>query len=399
MKSNNVNVKMFSNFEMDLNGEILTDETLRSNMILKLLAYMLCHRKSIINANELSEILWKEDESDNPIGALKNLMYRLRSILSKKYNDVTFIKTLRGSYAWSEEIHVVMDAEVFESRYKASKTELDIHKKAALLDEALQLYTGQFLSKFSSEHWIMQLAAYYHSIYITCVKDLCELYDQLQEYEKMELVCNHAIKLEDLDESIHCMLMKALLKQGKKVAAEDHYKRTSQLLYSQLGTKPSAEMVGFYQELMKDMKEEQMDLSLIQEDLQDDEIDNGAFYCEYGVFKEIYSLQARQGKRLGIAVFCALITVESALKLPLDSESYRKFRDTSMERLLSVIKKTLRTGDVFTRYSAIQYMVLLPTCSYEGGNVALERIKESYYMLDTRHAADLICDLKEQELV
>ena len=66
-----IHVKMFSYFEMEIDGKTLSDETLHSNMLVKLIVYILCNRKAIISANDLCDVLWREDESDNPIGALK----------------------------------------------------------------------------------------------------------------------------------------------------------------------------------------------------------------------------------------------------------------------------------------------------------------------------------------
>lgn len=113
-KVKTIHVKMFSYFEMEIDGKTLSDETLHSNMLVKLLVYILCNRKAIISANDLCDILWREDESDNPIGALKNLLYRLRTILKKTFGYHDFIKTLRGAYAWNTDIEVIIDAEEFE---------------------------------------------------------------------------------------------------------------------------------------------------------------------------------------------------------------------------------------------------------------------------------------------
>lgn len=395
-----IRVKMFSNFEMEMDGKVLTDETIRSNMLVKLLTYILCNRKNVINASDLCDILWRDGESDNPIGALKNLCYRLRTILKNTFEVNDFIKTLRGAYAWNTEKKVVIDAEVFEQKYQAAKQQEDDAEKIKLLEEALQLYTGEFLPKFSSEHWILQQTTYYHSLYVSCIKLLAVLYEQAKEYEKMEILCINALKHEELDEKIHVFLMKAYILSGKKQKAEAHYKTASNLLYSQLGTKPSKEMQELYQELLKEEKNEQDDLLQIQQDLEvTREKLNGAYYCEYGVFKEIYSLQQRQAKRLGIAVYCGLLTIESTLNLPMKSDAYRRFRDMTMDTLKAVITSSLRSGDVAARYSATQYVILLPTCDYEGGLIALERIEENFYRIATRYHAKLLWDLKEMDLV
>ena len=39
----------------------------------------------------------------------------------------------------------------------------------------------------------------------------------------------------------------------------------------------------------------------------------------------------------------------------------------------------LRAGDVVARYSGSQYVVLLPTCTYESGKMVLKRIEDNFY--------------------
>ena len=46
----------------------------------------------------------------------------------------------------------------------------------------------------------------------------------------------------------------------------------------------------------------------------------------------------------------------------------------AMEVLRASIQRSLRSGDVFTRYSTTQYLILLPTASYENAELVLKRI-------------------------
>ena len=94
-----------------------------------------------------------------------------------------------------------------------------------MLEEALTLYTGDFLPKFTSEHWIFRQTTYYHSLYISIVKLLAQTYEEVQNYEKMEILCINALKYENLDETIHCLLMKAYIKQRKNSQRKSNYKQ------------------------------------------------------------------------------------------------------------------------------------------------------------------------------
>lgn len=389
-------VRMLGSFEMEMDGVKLTDESIRSNMSLKLLVYMLCKRSTILHVSEICEVLWEDDSSDNPVGALKNLVYRLRTSLKSAFGETDFIRTLRGSYAWEDAYEVELDIEQFELYCSKAAQQSDKKEKLACYEAALSLYRADFLPKFSYERWILQLATYYHSLFLTSVKELGSLYVEEKEFGKLEALCNHALRLEELDEAIHRLLIIALIGQGENKLAEEHYNYTSQLMYSQLGIHLSEETKKLHRQIMDEVKEKEMDLTRIQQELTEDE-KKGAYLCEFGVFRRIYKLEARQAKRLGIAAYCALITIESNLSFPLEGDAYRKFIAKAMENLGEVLKNSLRSGDIVSQYSATQYMLLLVSCSYEGGLIALHRVKSNYFKLDSRKKTRLICDLREIE--
>ena len=49
-----------------------------------------------------------------------------------------------------------------------------------------------------------------------------------------------------------------------------------------------------------------------------------------------------------------------------------------MDDLRSAIHASLRSGDVFTRSSAVQFLILLPSASYENGVKVCQRILSAY---------------------
>ena len=55
-------VKSFGKFQITYGEHILNDELLRSDMLKKLLIYMLTHREHPASIQELSEALWQEED-------------------------------------------------------------------------------------------------------------------------------------------------------------------------------------------------------------------------------------------------------------------------------------------------------------------------------------------------
>ena len=134
------NVRLFGRFEVSGQNEVLDEEKIRSEMVTKLLSYSFCHRKRHITIQELGDALWHDDGSDNPAGALKNLMYRLRTIMKKEWGRTDFIVTGRGTYTWNPELHIEIDAEEFEKLCKDAPREENADDEIAALEEAVRLY-------------------------------------------------------------------------------------------------------------------------------------------------------------------------------------------------------------------------------------------------------------------
>lgn len=372
-------VRLFGRFEVSGQNRTLDEEKIRSEMVTKLLSYVFCHRKRNVTIQELGDALWHDDGSDNPAGALKNLMYRLRNIMKKEWERSDFIVTGRGTYAWNPEIPLEIDAEEFEKLCKNAHRNEEAEEEIAELEEAVELYRGTFLPKLTGEYWVASLATYYHSMYLTAVKQLAALLEEHSRYDEMAQVCSRAIDLDALDEELHCWFIKALIGQNKQNLAIEHYQKTVDLLYDNLGVRPSQELRGVYEELLKQKHEQELDLSKIQKELKADDNGKGAFLCEYGVFKKSYHLEIRRAGRLGMSIYLSLITLYPSINVKKDSGAYTNIINKGMDMMQQILLTSLRTGDVISRYSSTQFIIMLPTCQYETAMMVMDRIQNRFY--------------------
>lgn len=371
-------VKTFGNFSVEGMGTVLNEDKIHSKMLTKLFSYILCHHQQEITSQELTDILWSEESSVNPIGALKNLMYRLRVMLKKTWGDYNYIITGHGCYQWNNEIALNIDADRFDSGCHEASLESDEFAQIKQYEEALSLYTGPFLPDLGTEYWVVALSTYYHSTYLTAVKHLLSLLEKNAMYEQMADWCSIALTFDSLDEELHTSMIKALIAQHKIRMARAHYKEAETMLYDNLGIAPSKELRGIYEELLKKTNDRETDLSKIENELRE-ENNEGSFLCDYGVFKRIYHLEMRRSGRLGIPVFILLITLEPIANLPIGSEVYLETIKEGMNRMEKVLLNYLRAGDVISRYSGSQFIVLLPTCRSDTIKRVIMRIHEQFY--------------------
>lgn len=101
-------VSLLGSFEIEYNGEKLLYHDYRSKQITKLLTYLILNRKKQIFNTTTADIMFNDHDSNDPINALKALVYRVRCVLKKSFGDEQFILNAKGSYYWNPNIDVLV---------------------------------------------------------------------------------------------------------------------------------------------------------------------------------------------------------------------------------------------------------------------------------------------------
>ncbi|MBQ6376073.1 MAG: hypothetical protein IJJ52_00380 [Lachnospiraceae bacterium] len=390
-------VKTFPRLVISDGKTTVTENDIRSDMVIRLFAYLICSHKKVCGAEELAAALWPGDESVNPAGALKNLAYRLRQIMKKYFPQTDFIRTGRGGYSWNPDLPICLDADTLVSEIrKAEKTE-ELDGKIRHYSAAFSVYKGRFLESIAEDAWVVPKLASYENLFRETASNYTELLGMTGDYIEMEDVARTAIGIDPLEEKFHMALIRALVAEERHSDAEEHYRVAAKLLYDNLGIGPSEEMKRLFDAVMEQEHRQETDLTVIQEELHEAETPHGAFYCEYGVFKKIYELEARRTARMGMTIFLSLITMHAAGEANEMSGKGRDVLDRGMAQMLEVMIDSLRTGDVCTRYSANQYLIMLPACPYENARAVTERILKNYEHVKRRAKVEIGYTLKEME--
>lgn len=393
MGNKKIDVVMFHSFALTYDGQVLTAEEIKSDKLLKLLAFCLFHHERQLTSNELIDFLWSMEDVDNPIGALKNLVYRLRTLLKKKLALTDLIVTGKGSYAINPEYEVTLDTEKFDALL--NKIEEDPSEKN--YDAIIAIYKGKFLSEIEYDQFVMTKNVYYHSVIMNLIDDYCALLEKNGNYMKMEKVASYAVGLDELEEHSYELLVRALYLEKRYKQATDVYKHAVDLLYRCLGTNPSDGMRDLYDYIQKEIYDDSASIYEIQENLNSD-TPSGALLCEYGTFRQLYSMQSRMMDRLGVSSHLCLLTVNDSHSFDGEDqqEKKRKYLEKTMQRMRGMLVDGLRIGDIVTRFSANQYLVLLPSCTYEDAHMVMKRVLKK--IIHTLNNKSITIDLAVQEV-
>ncbi len=374
MEPSKMHIRMLGSFSLTWGGETIDDNGDRSRKVWLLLAYLIYHRKRPVSQEELMGLLWHK-EGGNPGGALKTTLHRVRGALDRLAPSMGHeaIYYRSGAYGWSETLNVQLDIDVFEGliREAAAGDEADRLRK---LREAVALYGGDFLEKLSGEPWVVPVLAYYHGLYMQAVLNLLPLLEQGGFLQEAVELCEKAVELEPYHEELHQVMIRSLIELGRQDEAAKAYERFSRVLLDDLGTMPSEETRSLYRQALRTVNDKIIHLDLIRSQLQETDSAPGAMICEYDFFRILYQAEARGLARNGDAVHIGLLTVtgEGGQQLP------RRSLDRAMANLQDMIRTSLRRGDIASRCSVSQFILLLPHANYENSCMICERIIKAF---------------------
>lgn len=374
MKSLEINV--FGELRILVDNVDISQTIWASKKKTALLEILILNRQRPMSVERLAEMIWGEDEDINAENALKTLISRLRKDLEES-GLAGAIVTIPGGYMWNPDLPATIDVfrmeELCDTLSDVEFLDPDVRDQ---FEELLHIYTDDLLTNSSLSKWITPKSVYYHNLYLKTVYRYIDLLNKEEEHGEVIRVCKIALDIDAFDSVLNLELMSALLNTGKSKEAMEQYQNTTNLQYTHLGLKPSDEIINFYKELIKGEKTSEAEIEEICDELRKSQPESGAFVCEYAIFNDIYHLQMRNLKRLDTAMFLALVDVRRMDNKQMEALELKQV----MARTLDLLRENLRQGDTISRYSPLQYVVLLPSvANAKMARMVVERLKRLFY--------------------
>ncbi len=375
-----VYIRLFGTCSVTFQEHSLRATDSHSKKLWILLSYMVLYRNREILQDEFVDLLWEKKKSNNPSGALKALMHRLRKLLDTLNYPEPIIIPHHGSYAFNPIIPCHIDIEEFSDLCKNADRLKETPEYESRLKQALEIYQGDFMPENRQNVWVSSLSAQYHALYLHSARTLIELLIQKEAYAQAANLCWQALTFAPYEESIHYSLIHSLYLSGSPKAAITQYNSSRDLFLSRFSQLPSKRFEDLYKIITTSQNNIETDIELIQDSLIEHR-PKGTFFCEYEIFKELYRLETRIVKRTQASIYLCLITIT-----PSSSDKYALSQ--SMQQLKDSILNSLRGCDIFSRYSSSQYLLLIPAPDQNAMKQILERITAQYRMQNTSDAIE-----------
>ncbi|SFQ07148.1 DNA-binding transcriptional activator of the SARP family [Lachnospiraceae bacterium XBB1006] len=378
MKNTNETLQLclLGQFELSINDVVISESERHSSLLWNLLAYLITNRNRQISHSELIENLWNNDTSSNPLSSLKTALNRLRKQLAP-IGEIAgeLILSSRGAYQFNPSIPVIADVDIFKEEFLLGMdTQQSIEDRIFHLQKACTVYKGDYLPLHKDELWLSPMVTNLHLTFREATLTLFSLLDEKKDYASLLPVISRALMIDPLEEVFHCELIEVLMKQGNTMDAIEHCRFTQDLLYQNLRVQASPRLSALFNQLLKDKHALGMSEEGIIETLNTSTRNDGAFYCDYAIFEEIYRLESRRNRRSSKTSQICILTLKQSNEIP-----SLEILNMAMPWLLQSISQCLRGGDVVTKVSGAQYLLLLPMADRENAERVVERIRENYY--------------------
>ena len=367
-----IKICMLGEFTLQTGDVILRESGNRSRRIFGLLSFLICHRGHPVSQYKLIELLWGDSaEVANPENTLRILLHRARNQLDQLYEGAGRECILRkdGSYCWNPEIPVSIDYERFEQLCQSKGED-----RLANLLEALSLYRGEFLSHQSSDSWVVPICTHFQNLFLLASQEAAQLLYAARRYEEAAEVCRRCLAAEPYSEPACQLLMQALAAMNNPKAAAEVYESFSKRLFDDFGIRPSQETRSVYRNAVHAPEDRTMAMDEVLEHLQEPEAPPGALECDYDYFKMLCFAERRSMERSGNVTHVALLSITGTPEKPLSKRS----RNRIMDQLGESLRSNLRRGDVISRCSASQYILLLPKANYENSCMVCRRCMAAF---------------------
>ena len=403
-----LNVQLLGDFALEYDGKRIWLGNSYKTKVFQLLQILLYHGVEGITTSALIDQLYGQDAEGDTANNLRVTVYNLRRLLEKsELPQEHYVRAESGRYRFVAPSPVEVDALQFEALLEDAQETADQEEKFRLLKEALDLYGGHFLSDLSGEEWVAVASAHYEHLFSVCMNEMADLLRDAEDYELLLSYFVRAVKLYPFDEW-QIGQMECLLEMGRTREAMHIYDKISKLYFEELGLPPSEKMKDCFARMSKMLLLDAEGFQEIHNALKEKADPEGAYYCSYPGFVDAYRVLNRVLDRMNQSVFLMLCTITDVRDREIENKERLK---NISEKLGQAIQGALRKGDVYTRYSANQYLVLLmgiskENCTITSGRIdtyfrkreTSRRIKISYRVVSIRDSDDKVVSENDEEL-
>ena len=395
MNKEQIKIKLFKEVSIEYNNnEIILSKVMGKKLINVFMLLALKNGKPV-SSEEIHAKLWPESSDAKQI--IKYSIFRLRKELSEidSLEGLDIIETSEDGYMLSRNYEYEIDTVVFEGLYMTNIDPFDkiTAKESKIAIEIIKMYKGRLYLTNEAPFSLVTQGNKLSSYYSNTVQKLSEYLLDNELYDSVAKINLKIVEIEPFLEIPHYYYLKGLIGSNKFHEALVYYDAINERHIAETGLNLSPMFNDLYIEIVNktnENKKEKRNIDYVETDLKKNIKKNGAFYCTYAVFKNIYEISAKTAKRYGGHVFIILFTIDKVSR----GENIVK----TSSYLKEIIEDSIREADVFTRLNERQFVILSLSNDRKKLFKVIDRICPKFYRRFNSNKYRLSYDVREISL-
>ncbi|MGN1024502.1 MAG: BTAD domain-containing putative transcriptional regulator [Lachnospiraceae bacterium] len=373
-----LHITMFGGFSMQYGDqEIVLGRNTTAKFVQLLQLVWLYGDRGLSKAQIVRE-LYDVDDLSNPNNSFNNLLFQTRrQMVAAGLPKEDYVIRRNKLYLPDPVVPLDIDTERFEKLIEQAQATEDPKEKNDFYRKALEIYRGELLPESATQAWVVTESIRLQKLFSEAVRYTGAYAKKTKDYDAMFHIYEQAARIYP-DEDWQADQIDALICKEEYQQAYQLYDQTVKLYSEEMGLPPSDQMLENYRKMSQKLTNQESRIGEIQSSLQEDP-DSGAYFTTLPGFIDTYRVLERNMERLGYSVFLLLCNLVDYEGKPFVNRDKLQARS---ETLRQCISSSLRRGDIFTRYSASQYLVLLVGSDREGCDVVANRISKKLYSLE-----------------
>ena len=240
-------VQTLGGFQVWRGDEAIPSNGWRREKARQLFQLLVTYRTSPLDRDQICEHLWPEADLATAQRNFKITLNTLYQVLEQEREPGTesaFILREGSTYSLRPGADIALDVDMFLNAVRGSK---DTPK---LLEKAMTLYGGEYLSDTLYETWAAEERERLQSIFLESADRLAEVYIQEKRFADAVEICQRLLSNDNCWERAYRHLMLAYAGVGDHGQVGRTYQRCVQTLKKELDVTPSPETEILYQRLV-----------------------------------------------------------------------------------------------------------------------------------------------------
>lgn len=342
-----------------------------------LLKFFVMHKDAPIPTQYILDIFWPNRRNPGDTAALRTALSRLKTMLGwpktgPYQSDLVIFR--KDTCRLNGNSNIWLDIVEFEKQC-ALAFQIGLKDRRAGVNiylAALELYQGDFLADDPYLEWTGLPREHYRRLFLDSIKEAAAWLIELNEFSMAHQILEKGLAKDPYVEELHYLLLQVYIKQSEIKAALKHYAYCTNLLYRELGVKPSEGLKRIYQ-MIREKTIISLDMLTLKDELAQQAQFSGPMFCETDQFWNFLLFERRRMARNGGETSLVILKVKPVSSGAEERQSRLK------EVLEQAIRQSLRSSDLVCYLSGDQLALLLPGAGLPGSDTALAHIKKIFH--------------------